>query len=130
MGYDMNGMGVIVNSEGTCSSGGNATDGHVDVRGIIFLNCSNSDQPCSCHCRVKSSAERRAPQCYDLQLTCCFRLAVRWWRHASTFMTQLNGSCSCWNNWQEPPASWLKGEGCPPDAIAPGGAERCLFLSV
>lgn len=34
MGYDMNGMGVIVNSEGTCSSGGSATDGHVDVRGI------------------------------------------------------------------------------------------------
>jgi hypothetical protein len=43
---------------------------------------------------------------------------------------QLNGSCSCWNNWEEPPASWLKGEGCPPDAIAPGGAETRPFLSL
>ena len=47
MGYDMNGMGVIVNSEGTCSP-----EGQID----------------------------------------------------------LNGSCSCWNNWEEPPAQWLKGE--------------------
>ena len=91
MGYDMNGMGVIMqvqqlpchrtclsgslkeasvhsNSEGTCSSGGSGSDGHVD----------------------------------------------------------LNGSCSCWNNWEEPPAQWLKGEGCPADSIAPGGAHTLM----
>jgi hypothetical protein len=68
MGYDMNGMGVIVNSEGTCSSGGSGTDGHVD----------------------------------------------------------LNGSCSCWNNWEEPPAAWLKGDGCPADSIAPGGMHTLM----
>ena len=68
MGYDMNGMGVIINSEGTCSSGGSGSDGHVD----------------------------------------------------------LNGSCSCWNNWEEPPAQWLKGEGCPADSIAPGGAHTLM----